>query len=931
MWNRELPPCCAGALASRSGPSAPPGAAATCEALACLEVVCRGALADTLAAHILGDQELVLAPAGAAGGSALVLGGGSSSSSAASAGPGAVVVQPRGTGSGGGSAGISGAADALSALRALSAAASGSPAATRGDAEPSSASNPTLGATAQGTGQPGPNAGKQQGQQQQQPGQARRLRVTRTPEWLRDTAERMNGLLARALPPLCSHPRPAVRAALAATCRRLLDGCGRALAPSQPLLLRLLFTLAQDEWAQVSEPALEWVRAKAPLAVPAAQQGTTSGASSSSAPTAQGGIVLSPFGASSGTGAAVTKAGGEVQQQEQQQQQQEQPRSSGEAARAALEAEFHSFMASLTADSVLLEAPDLDFELDLGLDGGAEGEQAGEGGSRRQAGARGRSEDDVSQPGGRDQGPGPGVEGQGMQGGAREGLAHEATTPVSAGGAGGSAAAATAAGVAAVPTGVREQEEAEVVAAALPGLRQLVGDMAAGLLRAVRGGEAEAVVAARCLTTALLVAGPASTAEWLLLRPAALSELLGCLFRCFTFDRNAAPLVLHVRGEPGTHAPVVATTIDGGATGPASGDLDQGDKTPGRGPASGAAAVVASGSAVELPRMPLGLLHLASPRSYGAVAGVARCVGYLARAADLRAVQSEEQQGHRQQQQQEEQRRQRGLTGGFLGERGGGGGGGVVRRLVGELLSSLQEAMRVGGDSGGGGEGVGTARGEERWREHVGGSWQCDAAAVVAVTAEVLFGASNAWSPPLELGPKATAGPPGDSDGNTSGTSLGRCTTFPEKDLPYESLVLSVLEELLCPRIAQAVTHNAATSSSSGSSGSSELLPTGRAPRQLSYEEVVRPESAVPPRALSVQALGENVLVLRAALEAVGGVARAVGPRFAASGRLLRTVLVPLLERLSDPATPVAASAAAALSSVRGLAWAGRGVWPGTV
>ena len=47
-----------------------------------------------------------------------------------------------------------------------------------------------------------------------------------------------------------------------------------------------------------------------------------------------------------------------------------------------------------------------------------------------------------------------------------------------------------------------------------------------------------------------------------------------------------------------------------------------------------------------------------------------------------------------------------------------------------------------------------------------------------------------------------------------------------------------------------------------------------------------------------MQVLGENVMLARVLLEAVGAIARSVGPRFAATGGLLRTVLLPSLERL---------------------------------
>ena len=52
------------------------------------------------------------------------------------------------------------------------------------------------------------------------------------------------------------------------------------------------------------------------------------------------------------------------------------------------------------------------------------------------------------------------------------------------------------------------------------------------------------------------------------------------------------------------------------------------------------------------------------------------------------------------------------------------------------------------------------------------------------------------------------------------------------------------------------------------------------------------------------QVLGENVMLLRVLLESVGAAARAAGPRFASSGRLLRTVLLPTLERLGAQRAP---------------------------
>ena len=64
------------------------------------------------------------------------------------------------------------------------------------------------------------------------------------------------------------------------------------------------------------------------------------------------------------------------------------------------------------------------------------------------------------------------------------------------------------------------------------------------------------------------------------------------------------------------------------------------------------------------------------------------------------------------------------------------------------------------------------------------------------------------------------------------------------------------------------------------------------------------------------QEVGQNALLARTLLEAVGAAARAAGPRFASSGRLLRPALLPLLERMADPCASVAAAARAALGSV---------------
>lgn len=65
-----------------------------------------------------------------------------------------------------------------------------------------------------------------------------------------------------------------------------------------------------------------------------------------------------------------------------------------------------------------------------------------------------------------------------------------------------------------------------------------------------------------------------------------------------------------------------------------------------------------------------------------------------------------------------------------------------------------------------------------------------------------------------------------------------------------------------------------------------------------------------------LQAVGENIVLARSLLEAVGVLAQSVGARYATSGALLRVTLLPVLERLGDPAAAVASSAAAAFGCI---------------
>ncbi|GIL65910.1 hypothetical protein Vafri_19550 [Volvox africanus] len=801
----------AGSATAHSGPSAPPGAAAVVQALVCLRTALISVLSDEAMAAILGPKAIVVNVTAHTGAS----------------------LQPQAYPSE-----VHSADDALSALRKLSLSSSSTAADEKAAAAGlgcgaetasfnSSAANITIGTS--------------------NPHHRRRFRVDRTLEWLEETSARVNSLLGRTLPPLCSHPRPAVRAELGGTVAALVDYCGRALLQSQPLLLRLLFTLAQDEWGQVGVPCQKWLArqahlasaaATAPGAVAQSGAGPAQALPSHSAPdsTGVGGLSgTSSTGTCTGSGAGRGPSGGAGSRHE---------------GLKALEDEFESFMRGLMSESVLLEQPALEMDT-ADLDDGS-GEGAG-----------GHDKDALIPP--------P----------TREDVALVELAPP--------AAIATSGHAPSPPT-----------PAVLPGLQSLIAESATAvhLLHAVRSGEAEIVVQARCLTTALLMAGPGRIAEWLLLRPAALEDLLTGLFRCFAFDRNAATLVLHLRGEAGSYAPSLAATARGSYA--ARAQVSETMAAVAAAGAKDAAAVALAGgasAAAELPRMPLCLLYLASQRSYMSLAAVARSLGRLARAADSEAANAAACKGP---------------------------ASSVLRRLMDVLGTAFRRAVTRGAAGAGDGaprqhrvsdwESSGADDNEhfesaaaapitlENERGRIGvDSWQCEAAAVAVVAAEVVIGASNAWVAPL--------GTPQAPEAGT--VAEPQSQPFLAADPVFESTVLGLLQDLMRPGITKLPTHN-----SDGAFGRHAANAAAAAGAPLSYDDVVHPNMATQRNALAAQTLGENVMLLRAVLEALGTAARAVGPRFASQGRLLRTVLMPLLELLGDPSPPVAAAADTALQSI---------------
>lgn len=242
---------------------------------------------------------------------------------------------------------------------------------------------------------------------------------------------------------------------------------------------------------------------------------------------------------------------------------------------------------------------------------------------------------------------------------------------------------------------------------------------------------------------------------------------------------------------------------------------------------------------VLLPRLPLGLALLTTARTYEAVAAAVRAAAALAAAADAAP----------------------------------GTAGTALRCLVDGCLARLRqliEAAEAAGERGsGGGRGAHKRSRQlppERAAADLAGQapWQLQAASLAAVLAELLLGASPAWQPSWRVGAAAAPGGGGE----------------------LEALAAAVVRELVCEAVWSLPTSVAPDGWGAGGGGG------GSTPLLL--------EASPGQQRLTAQQLGCNALLQRAALECCGTAARALGPRFAQNGRLLRTALLPLLEKLGE-------------------------------
>ncbi|KAL4440079.1 hypothetical protein ABPG75_003080 [Micractinium tetrahymenae] len=413
-----------------------------------------------------------------------------------------------------------------------------------------------------------------------------------------------------------------------------------------------------------------------------------------------------------------------------------------------------------------------------------------------------------------------------------------------------------------------------------------------GLPGALRSSDAAGRQHAQQLTSAIQVCPPAWFAANVVHHPVRLQQLASAFLEAFAFDASIAGMLLYAGVLPAGAATRYAAGAAGGAAaapagaaagaaGAANGDVtQQAQQGQQQVAAQGSAG---SGSVVLLPRMPLGLVLVTTAATYEAVSSALRAAAALAAAADAAP----------------------------------GGSGTTLRRLVDAFLGRLQQVVEAGAASSDSGDGRTRAHKRSRQRQHqgqqdvagkrgevgeldIGGQlpWQLQAASVAAVLAELLLGASPAWQPSWH--PAGSSGSSG--GGSIAGTSSsGSSGGSGSREL--ELLAAAVVQELVQEGIWSLPT--------------SVQQPASPGPTAAGSPTLLLDAAAAPhEQRITAQQLGCNALLLRAALECCGAAARALGPRFAQNGRLLRTTLLPLLDKLADGAQLVSSAAQAAVGSV---------------
>ena len=401
-----------------------------------------------------------------------------------------------------------------------------------------------------------------------------------------------------------------------------------------------------------------------------------------------------------------------------------------------------------------------------------------------------------------------------------------------------------------------------ILATAERSLKTWIHDLPAALRRGDEAGKAQALK----ITTCLEACPPHWITNHLLSHSTEVARLIHVLAACFDVDADSAGLLLVAAPEAAGASSFTTTSTTTTS--------------------SSSAASLSSSVSVSLPRMPLGLQYISTQKTYECVANLMRTLAAVAVTADTN--------------------KERKKTSGTALRSLIDGCVQHIQRLV-DSSSASQEKGRKGRESRPG-AGIKKNKKDHALSSPVNAdgtydfpidavlgnsiSWTISAAQVVFVLTEIVFGASPAWQPKYTHLSAAAAAASSSSSSSSSTKEL-------------EALIALVLPELVDSRIWSLPT--ATTSSLSPNNDGHNNNYSAPAPA------AVLPSSSP---GFTSKDRGSNALLQRAILDCIGTSACALGVQFTSNGRLVRSILLPVVQKSGDPCRTVAASADTAIQAI---------------
>ncbi|GAX83180.1 hypothetical protein CEUSTIGMA_g10606.t1 [Chlamydomonas eustigma] len=377
--------------------------------------------------------------------------------------------------------------------------------------------------------------------------------------------------------------------------------------------------------------------------------------------------------------------------------------------------------------------------------------------------------------------------------------------------------------------------------------------------------------------------GPKEACRLLVQRPAILALFTNSAMQSLVFDPESAIMLLHAKHEGGLHlsgAAVPSAYDDKTSPSTTLGEENEGaflinQNLPSETQlASTSPSLDSSGkpscpsraahptkvvtSAPLLPRMPPYLMYIASTRCYEAVATVFRCLGYLSAQADTAASDTSSSNNN-------------------------------LHVLLDALLTKLRTSLN-GHSTSLSSEFESDASSQGSGTSNPGGTaWQLHSAALVVAATEVMYGASGLWKSPFHKEQNSSVNDLNQDNAVSSSTSK-------PVDM-YGTLALDLLQELIKSRLWGLQTYVLEEAD-----GEDTKVSSSRSQPKVQQKVVA-------------QTLAMNILLSRCLLDSVGTMARCLGAE-RMRDKVLRTVLLPLMERLADPASAVRSAAEGALASL---------------